>query len=165
MPDLLAVSPRLAMHTSIVHLHLTNAFRRRKPTIAEYNQGFVCSGPVSMTVSLYTFFHENNRPLGNALPYQCPSCKCLRPWQRTPSRQSAFSESTVTCRGCNHAITYSRPNTSDIILFTEGYQGTSKNGKLVKKGSRGGSGWLVSAEVETGVETNPYTPTIVVDLL
>jgi hypothetical protein len=39
MHDLLAVCPRLGMHAAITHLRITNAFRRRLPTIAEYNQG------------------------------------------------------------------------------------------------------------------------------
>lgn len=135
--DLLEVSPQLASHSSVIHLHLTNAFRRRQPTVVEYNQGSTCTptGPVFMKVLSYTFFHENVRPWGNALPYQCPSCKCVRSWQRMGPRLS--DESRFVCKGskCSHVITYVRPKESNIIWTTK------------KTRSTPGSGWLLSAIV------------------
>jgi hypothetical protein len=69
MQDLLLACPRLAKHSSIIHLHVTNnAFRCRRPTMAEYKQGMIHTpgGTISMAVTTYMFFHENNCPFGNA---------------------------------------------------------------------------------------------------
>ncbi|KIK31847.1 hypothetical protein CY34DRAFT_102651, partial [Suillus luteus UH-Slu-Lm8-n1] len=83
MPNLLAVSPQLGMHASVVMIQLTSAFRRRPIAIVEYHKPVrLDEGKVSMTVTTYTFFDENCRPWGNVLPYQCLSCKCVRPWKR-----------------------------------------------------------------------------------
>ncbi|KAG1857863.1 hypothetical protein C8R48DRAFT_775325 [Suillus tomentosus] len=155
MQDLLLSCPRLAMHARIVHLHITNGtFPRRQPTIVEYNQGFmrVPKGPVSLTTTAYTYFHENNRPFGNALPCQCSKCMCVRTWKRVTSNISTSDESKFVCRKCKNTITYTRPAQSSIILFSQGYRRTSSvSGKLVTKGHRAaGSGWLVSATVESG---------------
>ncbi|KAG2353440.1 hypothetical protein BDR07DRAFT_1383153 [Suillus spraguei] len=75
VPDLLAVSTQLAMHASVIHIHLTSAFRRRPITIVEYTKPVTHVDELSMTVTTYTFFDENRRPWGNTLPYQCSSCK------------------------------------------------------------------------------------------
>ncbi|KAG1764778.1 hypothetical protein EV702DRAFT_1051247 [Suillus placidus] len=82
MQDLLLSCPRLANHSSIIHLHVMDgAFRRRRPTMAEYKQGMIRipGSTASMTVTTYTFFHENNRPFGKALPYQCSTCIASSP--------------------------------------------------------------------------------------
>ncbi|KAG1718440.1 hypothetical protein EDB19DRAFT_1920596 [Suillus lakei] len=163
MQDLLLACPRLAKHTSIVHLHVMNSpFRRRRPTMAEYKQGVIRipGSTASMTATTYTFFHENNRPFGNALPYQCSNCMCVRTWQRLASRLSAPDESKFACKKCGHAITYTMPRQSRIILFSQGHRGTSSaSGKLVKKGhSAAGSGWLVSETVESGAVTDADLP-------
>ncbi|KAG1758868.1 hypothetical protein EDD22DRAFT_908473 [Suillus occidentalis] len=153
--DLLLVSPRLGAHTSIVHFHVANAFRRRNPTILEYTKGLTQQvrdpSQASMTVSNYTFFHKTNRPFGDPLPYQCAGCKCVRPWECVSSEPQ---ESRFACQNCHHTITFKKPNESQIILFSQGYLGTSNvSGKLVKKGrGSGGFGWLMSVTVE------PATP-------
>ncbi|KAG1758087.1 hypothetical protein EDD22DRAFT_850306 [Suillus occidentalis] len=127
-------------------------FRRRQPTMVEYNQGStqVLTGPVSLTVTMYTYFHDNNRPFGNALPYQCPKCMCVRTWQRVTYNMK--DESRFACKRCKNTITYIRPAQSHIIMYSQGYRGTSSvSGKLVAKGHKAsGSGWLVFAVVESG---------------
>lgn len=67
--DLLVVSPRLAMHASIIHIHVTNTFRRRFPTISEYTQGLarIPGDEVSTIMSIYTFFMTTIVP--SAKPY------------------------------------------------------------------------------------------------
>ncbi|KAG1853996.1 hypothetical protein F4604DRAFT_1686187 [Suillus subluteus] len=146
--DLLIVSPRLAMHACIVHVHVMNTFRRRFPTIAEYTQGLarIPGAEVSTIVSTYTFFHDNNRPFGQTLPYQCSTCKCIRTWERTTS---TLDEIQFACRKCKHEITYTKHQESKIILYSQGYRGTSSgSGQLVRKGNTAGSGWLVSVTTE-----------------
>ncbi|KAG1873421.1 hypothetical protein C8R48DRAFT_769860 [Suillus tomentosus] len=147
--DLLSVSPRLGAHTSIVHFHVANSFRRRNPTIVEYTKGLQVRDPsqVLITVSSYTSFHKTNRPFGNPLPYQCAGCKCVRPWECVFSEPQ---ESRFACQNCHHTITFKMPDESRIILFSQGHLGTSNaNGKLVKKGrGSGGFGWLMSVTVE-----------------
>ncbi|KAG2360063.1 hypothetical protein BDR07DRAFT_1413530 [Suillus spraguei] len=151
--DLLAVCPRLGMHASITHLHIRNAFRRRLPTIAEYNRGqiCICDSRVSMTVTTYTFFHDNKRPWGNALPYQCPRCSCIRTWKSMPSSQQDQRRFTCRAQGCGFTITCDKPPQREIILFTSGYHSTNLKGEVVKQGKgKIGSGWLVSVAVESG---------------
>lgn len=153
--DLLLVSPRLAMHATVIHIHITNGFRRRFPTIVEYTQGLVHVPDAKhlMVVSKYTFFHETNRPLGNPLPYQCPGCKCVRTWDRIMNGSKSFGldGSKFTCRKCGHTITYTpQRHQSQVILLSQGFWGTSSgNGKLVKKGSATGTGWLLSVTTES----------------
>ncbi|KAG2109811.1 hypothetical protein DEU56DRAFT_920273 [Suillus clintonianus] len=163
MQDLLLACPRLANHSSIVHLHITNsAFRRRRPTVAEYKQGMIHTpeDEASLTTTTYTFFHENNRPCGKALPYQCSNCMCIRTWQRLASRPATLVETKFTCKQCGHAIAYTMPKHSRIILFSQGYRGTSAASvKMVKKGhSAAGSGWFVSETVEGGAVTDADLP-------
>ncbi|KAG1761107.1 hypothetical protein EDD22DRAFT_954347 [Suillus occidentalis] len=72
MTSLLVVCPQLAMHTSIIHVRATNTPRRRPPNVIEYNKGeLYIDDRSSIIVSTYTFFDENQRPWGNALPLQC----------------------------------------------------------------------------------------------
>lgn len=142
------VSPRLGTHTSIIHFHVANSFRRRYPTIHEYNKGLQpVSDQVLVTASSFTFFHEINRPFGNPQPYQCPGCKCVRPWGRIFSK---LEESKFACQNCNHTIAYNKPNGTQIILYSQGFCGTSSvSSKLVRKGrNAAGSGWLMSVTIE-----------------
>jgi hypothetical protein len=114
-----------------------------------------------MIMTSYTFFHDNKRPWGNALPYQCPGCRCIRTWQRTTSNLSSPDEKKFTCRkpGCGHTIAYNKPLQREIILFTPGYRGTNPSGKIVRKGSgNAGSGWLVSKAIESGVPADDHLP-------
>jgi hypothetical protein len=146
--DLLVVSPRLAMHASIIHIHVTNTFRRRFPTISEYTKGLarIPGDEVSTIMSIYTFFHDNNRPFGQTLPYQCSTCKCVRTWERTAS---TLDEIQFACRKCKQTITYKKQEEAKIILYSQGYRGTSSgSGRLVRKGNTAGSGWLVSVTTE-----------------
>ncbi|KAG2124765.1 hypothetical protein BD769DRAFT_1669259 [Suillus cothurnatus] len=165
MQDLLLACPRLAKHSFIIHLHVTNnAFHCRRPTMAEYKQGMIHTpgGTTSMAVTTYTFFHENNCPFGNALPYQCSKCMCICTWQHLASCPSAPNESKCACKNlkCGHTITYMMLKQSHIILFSQGYRGTSTvSGKLVKKGhNAAGSGWLVSQMIEGGMVTDDDSP-------
>ncbi|KAG0693840.1 hypothetical protein DFH29DRAFT_881149 [Suillus ampliporus] len=148
MEELLAVSRLLGMHTSITHVHLTNAFRRRDPYVIEFNKGAMhVDDKASMVLSTYTFFHENQRPWGNPLPYQYSRCHSVRPWNSVTS--SLTDKAQFACKNCSCNIAFMRPKQSKIILFTNGYQGTSNvSGKLLKKGSRAGSGWLVLVAIE-----------------
>jgi hypothetical protein len=155
MPNILAVSPQLAMHASVIHIHLTSAFRRRPITIVEYTKPVTrVDDKVLLTITTYTFFDENRRPWGNGLPYQCPSCKCVRPWKRiTPSigRGSIVTESKFLCQSlkCGYGIAFTKPNRSEIILFTQGYRKSNDAGGISTKGfDAGGSGWLVSVAAE-----------------
>lgn len=154
--DLLIVSPRLAMHAAIIHIHVTNGFRRRLPTIVEYTQGLTRTPDAkhSMVVSTYTFSHENLRPFGNTLPYQCPKCKCVRTWDHIVIASKPFvlsDESKFACRKCKHTITYKRQHhQAQVILHFQGYRGTSSgSGKLVRKGNTAATGWLVSVTTES----------------
>ncbi|KAG1743537.1 hypothetical protein EDD22DRAFT_851492 [Suillus occidentalis] len=101
MPNLLAVSPQLGMHASVIIIQLNSAFHRRPITIVEYHKPVrLDEGKVSMTVMTYTFFDENCHPWGNILPYQCLSCKCVRLWKRiTPSigQGAIVAESKFCC--------------------------------------------------------------------
>lgn len=148
MEELLAASHLLGMHTSITHVHLTNAFRRRAPYVIEFNKGAMhVDDKASMVLSTYTFFHQNQRPWGNPLPYQCSRCHSVRPWNCIAS--SLTDEAQFACKNCNYNIAYTKPKESKITLFTNGYQGTSSaSGKLSKKGSGAGSGWLVLVAIE-----------------
>ncbi|KAG1719860.1 hypothetical protein EDD22DRAFT_854786 [Suillus occidentalis] len=134
MPNLLAVSPQLGMHASVIIIQLNSAFRRRPITIVEYHKPVrLDEGKVSMTVTTYTFFDENCRPWGNVLPYQCLSCKCVRPWKRiTPSigRGAIVAESKFCCRNpkCGYDIAFTKPDKSKIILFTQGYRKSNDAG-------------------------------------
>ncbi|KAG2064434.1 hypothetical protein BDR04DRAFT_1122587 [Suillus decipiens] len=154
VPNLLAVSTQLAMHASVIHIHLTSAFRRRPITIVEYTKPVTRVDELSMTVTTYTFFDENRRPWGNALPYQCPTCKCVRLWKRiTPSigRGSIVTESKFSCQNpkCGYSITFAKPDRSEIILFTQGYRKSNSVGGISTKGfNAGGSGWLMSVTAE-----------------
>lgn len=158
--DLLVVSPRLAMHASIIHIHVTNTFRRRFPTISEYTQGLarIPGDKVSMIMSIYTFFHDNNRPFGQTLPYQCSTCKCVRTWECTAS---TLDEIQFTCQKCKHTITYKKQEEAKITLYSQGYRGISSgSGRLVRKGNTAGSGWLVSVTTELAApvdSTHPLT--------
>ncbi|KAG1769684.1 hypothetical protein EV702DRAFT_1202713 [Suillus placidus] len=140
MHDLLQACPRLAMHSSIIHLHNPTAFRRRQPTMVEYHEGVkrAPTATASMTVSTYTFFHDSNRPFGNALPYQCSNCKCVRSWKHITSKHIALNESKFTCRSCGHTITYTKPEQSKIVLYSQG-----QNGQHTPR-----SGWLMSLTAE-----------------
>lgn len=149
--SLLAVCPRLAMHASIIHVRVTNALRRRPPTIAEYNKGSLhMNDKSSIIVSTYTFFDENQRPWGNALPLQCSNCKCLRQWKRVSrSIVDNCSAAKFACSVCGCIIEYARPSQSQIILFTQGYQAASAGGRLSRKNQRAsGSGWLISTSTQ-----------------
>ncbi|KAG1866140.1 hypothetical protein F4604DRAFT_1928151 [Suillus subluteus] len=146
--DLLKAAPRLGMHTSITHVRVTNTFRRRPPTVSEYNKGVMrIDDKAAMIVTTYKFFQETRRPWGNPLPYQCSRCYCVRSWSSTTRPMSSSAE--FACKQCRLVITYMKPDQSKIILYHEGYQGTSKaGGKLTKKGHGTGSGWLVIVAVE-----------------
>ncbi|KAG2063577.1 hypothetical protein BDR04DRAFT_1123171 [Suillus decipiens] len=99
--DLLNACPRFAMHSSIIHIHNPTAFRRRQPTMTEYHQGVkhISTATALMTVSTYTFFHDANRPFGNALPYQCSNCKCVRPWKHIVSNPLSAPNETLSYLG------------------------------------------------------------------
>lgn len=145
--DLLKACPRLAMHSSIIHMHSPTAFRRRQPTMVEYHQGVkhVPTATASMTTSTYTFFQDFTRPFGNNLPYQCSNCMCVRSWKHVVSRPpSAPNQSSFICRNesCRRTLTYTRPEGSEIILYSQ-----SQKGRYAP-----GSGWLMSVTVE------PCTP-------
>jgi hypothetical protein len=151
------------MHAAITHLHITNAFHQCLPTIAEYNQGWawISDSTVLMIMTSYTFFHDNKRPWGNVLPYQCPACRCICTWQCTTSNLSLLNETKCTCHkpGCGHTIAYNKPLQQEIILFTPGYHGINLSGKIVRKGSsNAGSGWLVSKAIESGVPADDHLP-------
>ncbi|KAG1750612.1 uncharacterized protein EDB91DRAFT_1078622 [Suillus paluster] len=79
----------------------------------------------STTVSTYTFFDENQRPWGSALPLQCSSCKCLRQWK---------------------CISPLISDNGSVVKFT-------CSGRLSRENQgAGGSGWLIyTPEVEPGV--------------
>ncbi|KAG1754740.1 uncharacterized protein EDB91DRAFT_1076846 [Suillus paluster] len=151
MQDLLVASFQLGMHSSVIHVHITNAFRRRPPTVSEYNKGALyVDEKASMITSMYTYFNENQRPWGNPLPYQCSDCNCVRPWNR--STRSMSDDVKFSCKNCSFILTYTKPDQTKIILFTDGYQGTSNaSGKLTKKGCGTGCGWLVLVANEPGV--------------
>ncbi|KAG2120545.1 uncharacterized protein F5147DRAFT_647030 [Suillus discolor] len=146
--DLLKAAPQLGMHTSIIHIRVTNIFHRRPPTVSEYNKGAMrMDDKASMIVTTYKFFHENQHPWGNPLPYQCLRCYCVRSWGSTTRPMS--SNTQFACKQCGFVITYTKLDHSKIILYHEGYRGTSKvSGKLTKKGLGTGSGWLVVVAVE-----------------
>ncbi|KAG2108982.1 uncharacterized protein F5147DRAFT_652559 [Suillus discolor] len=146
--DLLKAAPRLGMHTSIIHIRVTNIFRHHPPTVSEYNKGAMhMDDKASMIVTTYKFFHENQRPWGNPLPYQCPRCYCVHSWGSTTRPMS--SNTQFACKQCGFIITYTKLDHSKIILYHEGYRGTSEvSGKLTKKGLGTGSGWLVVVAVE-----------------
>ncbi|KAG2739895.1 hypothetical protein P692DRAFT_20851448 [Suillus brevipes Sb2] len=149
MTSLLVVCPRLAMHASIIHVRATNAPRRRPPNVTEYNKGeLYIDDKSSIIMSTYTFFDENQRPWGNALPLQCSSCKCLRQWKRiSPSISDNGSVAKFSCTSCKCIIEYERPSQSQIILFTQGYQAASAGGRLSRKNCHaGGSGWLLCCD-------------------
>lgn len=138
--DLLQACPCLAMHSSIIHIHNTTAFRRRYPTLIEHHQGVkpIPTTMSSMTVSTYTYFHDSNRPFGNSLPYQCSHCKCVRSWKHVASDHNPLNERKFTCKGCGYAVTYTKPEQSKIVPSSQGQKG--RHAPV--------SGWLMSVTIE-----------------
>ncbi|KAG1721495.1 uncharacterized protein EDB91DRAFT_1256477 [Suillus paluster] len=151
MQDLLVASFQLGMHSSIIHVHITNAFRHCPPTVSEYNKGALyVDEKASMITLTYTYFDENQHLWGNPLPYQCSDCNCVRPWNC--STRSMSDNVKFSCKNCGFILTYTKPDQTKIILFTDGYQGTSNaSGKLMKKGRSTSCGWLVLVANEPGV--------------